>query len=138
MRFLLPALFVFSPIAAFAQSNEGEGVRAPQRTAELFETTKVWPVHFTLTAEQLAAMEPKRAQRQTGPFGTPGGPGGPGGGPRGFGAGMLMAGVMLREGDADGDKRFTADEMGKLAEKWFTAWDADGKGKIDADAVKTG
>src|SRR3954465_6158485 len=102
MRFLFSALIAFSPIAALAQSNEGEAMRAPQRTAELFETTKVWPVHFTLTAEQLAAMEPKRAQGQTGPFG---GPGGPGGGPRGFGPGMIMAGVMLREGDLDGDKR---------------------------------
>src|SRR6188768_3396628 len=135
MRLLLPALIASSAVAAFGQSTEGDAISAPQRSAELFETTKVWPVHFTLTAEELAAMEPKRAQGQTGPFG---GPGGPGGGPRGFGPGMIMAGVMLREGDADGDKRFSADEMGKLAGKWFTAWDADGKGKIDADAVKTG
>jgi spore coat protein CotH len=52
--------------------------------APLFQETNVWNVHLIFTAEQWAAMEPKRINGGFGGFGGPGGPmGGPGGPPAG-------------------------------------------------------
>jgi spore coat protein H len=52
--------------------------------APLFQETNVWNVHLKFTAEQWAAMEPKRINGGFGGFGGPGGPmGGPGGPPAG-------------------------------------------------------
>lgn len=57
----------------------------PKKADDLFQTSQVWTVHLTFTAEQWAAMEPKGGP-QGFPFGggRPGGRG-PGGPPGGFG-----------------------------------------------------
>lgn len=72
-------------------------------SAPLFQETNVWNVHLKFTAEQWAAMEPKRIQSGFGGFGGPGGPGGPMGGPMGgpgrpggFGGPMAGPGNPMR------------------------------------------
>ena len=102
---LLPALL---PLAAL-YAEESAPVIQPHRAAEMFQTAKVWPVHFSLTADQFAAMEPKRNPQQPNPFAPP---------PGGFGPGMILTAAIMHDADRDGDHRCTAAELSWLAEKW--------------------
>jgi spore coat protein CotH len=82
-----------------------------------------------------------------GPAGVASGPG-PGGGAFGFGPGapgpgefgpsLFLAPVFLHQGDTDGDGRLSAVEFGSLGEKWFTAWDSNRTGQLDADKLRDG
>lgn len=105
----------------------------------LFNRTHILNVHLKFSPEQWAAMEPKG-----GPGGGPGAPGGPGrgpggpGGPGGFGPGMFLAPLFLREGDANHDNQFSQAEFIALGRKWFEAWDTNHSGKLDAAKIRAG
>ena len=61
-------------------------------------------------------------------------PGGPGmGGGFAFGPGMLVGGQMLAQGDKDGDKKLSAEEMKGLAAIWFEKFDAEKSGKVSQE-----
>lgn len=115
-------------------AGAGEKVTVPSKPAELYRGTNVWTVHFTFTAEQWESMEPK------GGGGFFGGPrGGEGrGGPGLFGPAMFVAPVFTSQGDTDGDSKLSAAEFSALAEKWFTSWDKDKSGKLNAEQLRSG
>ena len=61
-------------------------------------------------------------------------PGGPGmGGGFAFGPGMLVGGQMMAQGDKDGDKKLSAEEMKALAANWFEKLDAEKSGKVSQE-----
>lgn len=110
----------------------------------LFEVTNVWQVQLRFTPEQWSAIEPAGG---FGPFGRPGGgpfgfgPGAPGPGAAGpgmFGPSLFLAPVFLSQGDTDGDGRLSAVEFTGLGDKWFTAWDTNRTGELDADKLRAG
>ena len=118
----------------------------PKKAEELFQTSKVWSLHLTFTAEQWAAMQPKGQFPFGGgrPGGGPGGggpvrfgPGGPGGPPGGFGPAMMLAPAFLK-GDSNGDKQLSQEEFRALGERWFTEWDTKKAGKLGADELRGG
>ena len=121
--------------------------KAPDTTPELLDSSKVWSIHLTFTADQWQAMEPKGGPPAGGPggpgrMGGPGGPGGPGGmrGPGGRGAfspAMMLAPAFLK-GDSNGDGKLSREEFQTLGEDWFTAWDKAKQGTLTADQLRAG
>ena len=111
------------PGAATAARLDGDG---------LFTLTNVWRIHLTFAPDQWQAIEPKGGGG--GPFGGPGGPGGPGG----FGPGMFIAPTLLKVGDANHDGKLSREEFSALGQKWFTAWDTNKTGKLDAGKIRAG
>ncbi|MFI5381977.1 MAG: CotH kinase family protein [Tepidisphaerales bacterium] len=124
---------------------------APTTSAELFQRTAVWTVHLRFTAEQWAAMEPKNtfpgfggpggpAQVVRAPATRPGAPVTPVAAPRpiDFGPASFLAPVFMRDGDQNKDGKLSRDEFAALAEKWFTAWDKDKTGRLNADQLRRG
>jgi hypothetical protein len=98
--------------------------------SQLFDLTKVWTVHFTFTPEQWRAMEPKGDMPDF--FG--GGRGGRGG----FGPGMMLAPVMVKQGDKDSDSSLSAAEFRDLGIKWFDEWDKERQGSLSAEQLRAG
>lgn len=131
-------------LAAVLLPGVGAGrAGAPASSDALFAATNVWTVHFKFAPEQWRDMEP---QGGGGFLGGPGGPGGPGGrggpggpgGPGGFGPGMFLAPVFLKEGDQDRDGKLSRDEFRALGEKWFSDWDKDKTGSLNAEGLRAG
>jgi spore coat protein H len=95
----------------------------PVPQASLYQTTKIWNIHLTFTAEQWAAIEPKGGGFPG--FGPPPGGGeGDGKPPRPSGPAMFLSPSFMKDGDVDKDKKLTLAEFKTLGEKWFDAWDA--------------
>jgi len=120
------------------------GSKAPDTTPALLDSSKVWSIHLTFSADQWQAMEPKGGPPAGGPgrMGGMGGPGGSGGmrGPGGRGAfspAMMLAPAFLK-GDNNGDGKLSRDEFRTLGEDWFTAWDKPKQGKLTADQLRAG
>ncbi len=88
-----------------------------------------------LTPEQLA-MLPNSGPQISGSDGEGflggGGPGGPGG-PGGFGRSSALASQIVSQGDKNGDKKLTRDELIALAESWFDKLDAAKTGKLNQE-----
>ena len=88
-----------------------------------------------LTPEQLATL-PNCGPQISGSDGEgfPGAGGAAGrGGPGGFGRGSALAGQILSQGDKNGDKKLTRDELITLAESWFDKLDAAKTGKLNQE-----
>ena len=92
LSFALLAGLVFPGISKAG----GRQLAMAAAAAPLFQETNVWNVHLIFTAEQWAAMEPKRVQGGFGGFGGPGGPMGGPGRPGGFGGPMAGPGNPMR------------------------------------------
>lgn len=116
MNRLIPLAFA---ACAFAQSQD------------LFQTSKVWTVHLTFTAQQWGAMEPKGGEVP----GMPGGP--PGGGPGGPGPAIFVAPAFLK-GDTNHDGRLSQQEFAALGASWFSQWDRQKLGRLSAEQLRAG
>ena len=101
-------------------------VAAPLKPSELFKSTTVWTVHLQFTPQQWEAIEPKAGEGIGRGFRGPGGM-----------AGVLAPG-FLKDGDLDHDSKLSKDEFGAMAEKWFTQWDVDKSGKLNAEQLRIG
>ncbi|MBE7500928.1 MAG: CotH kinase family protein [Verrucomicrobiales bacterium] len=55
-----------------------------------------------------------------------------------FGPSLFLAPVFLSQGDTDGDGRLSAVEFAGLGDKWFTGWDTNRTGELDADKLRAG
>jgi spore coat protein H len=128
---LLLALGIYAP---------PKKVPAPKSTPQvsLYQTTKIWNIHLTFTAEQWAAIEPKGGMFPG--FGPPpgGGEGEDGKPPRLFGPAMFLSPAFMKDGDVDKDKKLSLTEFKTLGEKWFDAWDAKKMGALEEKAIRTG
>ena len=126
---------VFWLLAVLAAAVAAE---PPRKAGELFQTEKVWTVHLTFSADQWEAMEPKGGMR--GMFGGGARPGGGGvaGPPGGFGPGNFLAPALLAQADGDKDAKVSKAEWTELGERWFTAWDKTGAGKLNAEQLRAG
>ena len=102
----------------------------PSKSAELFQTSKIWTIHLKWTAQQWEAMEPKGGQRGPGGFGGRGGPGG-------FGAGMFLTPGFMK-GDTDNDGKLSREEFSKVGSTWFNSWDKDKTGTLSSSQVSDG
>ncbi|MBI2686511.1 MAG: CotH kinase family protein [Acidobacteria bacterium] len=96
----------------------------PSKTADLFQTGKLWTIHLKFAADQWASIEPKGGARPM--------MGGPG-----FGIGNIIVPAFLKA-DADGDRVLTAAEFTALANTWFTQWDKKKSGALDRDDLRAG
>jgi hypothetical protein len=142
----LVGVLLLIPSGLFAAPAEPARGSAPTKAADLYQTDKVWTVHFTFTPEQWEAMEPKGGgfgRFGGGPGrGGPGGPGGGGpggpGGPGGFGPGNFLAPVFLKPGDLDHDGKLSASEFHNLGATWFAQWDKQKTGKLTVDELGAG
>ncbi len=115
-------------------ASEAVASDAGLKTSDLFAPTKIWTVHLRFAADQWAAMEPAG-----GPSGFGGGPGGAGGGGRGgFGPSMFLAPGFLTQGDTNQDAKLSREEFEALGSKWFTAWDKETAGRVDAEQLRVG
>lgn len=134
-RFVLSGFIGFAGLLAFAAG--------PARPAELYTGTNVWTVHLKFSPDQWEAMEPKGGG---GFFGGPGGPRGPGGaggfggpgGAGGFGPAMFVAPAFLKQGDQNQDGKLSGEEFQALGEKWFSEWDKQKSGGLNADQLRAG
>ena len=72
-------------------------------------------------------MEPKGGGN---PFG-----GGPGGG---FNAARMLTPVFMSQGDLNRDGLIARDEFVGLGQKWFKAWDVEGKGTLNESQIRAG
>jgi spore coat protein H len=104
----------------------------PTKSEQLFQTTKVWTVHLTLSSDQWAAMEPKgeHGAASEGPGRGPAEPGG-------FGPAMFVVPSFLR-GDQDRDGKLSKPEFEALSEKWFQDWDKEKSDKLNGDQLRAG
>jgi hypothetical protein len=66
--------------------------------------------------------------------GAPGGAGGSGA----FGPAGLVVPAFLSQGDSDQDGQLSREEFTALGNKWFTAWDTERTGNLNANAVRAG
>jgi predicted dehydrogenase len=60
-------------------------------------------------------------------------PGGGAGGPGGFGRGSALAGRIVADGDRNGDRKVTREELIAVAESWFDKLDAAKTGKLNQE-----
>ncbi len=96
----------------------------------IYNLTNIWTIHLKFTPEQWETMEPKGGRDLFG-----GGP--PGGRPGGTG-GRSLAPVIMSQADRDRDGRISEREFSNLGQKWFSAWDTNGTGKIDDEQLRAG
>ncbi len=108
-----------------AEGPDGGASEAPRTAAELFTPAKVWTIHLKFTPEQWAAMEP--AGGSANPFDG-----------SGFGLGMFLTPLVVRDGDRDTSGTLSAEEFRTLGATWFAAWDADGDGRLDSEQIRAG
>jgi spore coat protein H len=128
-------------LAAVGLSRMVPGTASATTGDTLFDLTRVWTVHLRFSADQWDAMQPSSGAAEDpggggGGFGPPPGfgpPGGPDGGP-----GAFIASAWLRRGDRDEDDALSRGEFARLAGEWFAEWDANGEGRLDADALSAG
>ena len=117
----------------------------PRKPAEFFNVTNVWTVQLKFTSEQWDAMEPKGGggmlfggrggpEGRRGAFPGPGGRGGPGA----IREGIILAPSLMQAGDQNQDRKLSKEEFRALAEKLFTEWDKEKRGKLNADQVGAG
>jgi len=108
----------------------GAATAAPDVSGDtFFDATRIWRIDLTLTPEQFAAMEPEGGP---GPFGRPGA------GRRGFGPATFNVPIFMGQGDADHDRRLTHEELTRLGQGWFSAWDVDRTGRLTQAALRDG
>lgn len=50
----------------------------------------------------------------------------------------MLAPVFMTQGDLNRDGRLSRDEFGRLAQKWFHAWDTNGAGKLEERQIRAG
>lgn len=50
----------------------------------------------------------------------------------------MLSPAFLSQGDSNRDSRLSRDEFDALSKKWFEAWDAKKKGKLDAGQIRAG
>ena len=62
---------------------------------------------------------------------------GPGGGGGGFGPGGMLATQMMTQGDKDGDKKLSKEEMSNLADAWYDKVDPEKTGKLTSAQFAT-
>ena len=128
---------------ALRQESPGAATVAQLDGTGLFNLTNIWNFRIEFTPEQWKTLEPKGGGGPGGmggpggPGGGPGGPGGPGG-RGGFGPGAELAPVFLADGDTNHDQHLTRDEFAALGRKWFTAWDTNHAGTLDAGKLMAG
>ena len=112
------------------------------KPADLFVATNIWTVHLKFTPGQWEAMEPKQdgfsglvGFRR---FGGPDNERGPFGGTAGLGPATLLAQAFLQQGDQNADGKLSREEFRALGAKWFSEWDQDKSGKLNADQLRAG
>lgn len=131
---LLPrAHAAITPVAATQPAFHA----APHKAAQLFDETMVWTVHLKFTAEQWAAIEPKRNE-QFNPMRRGGGGGGRGGPDQMGGIAGMLAPNFVKAGDTDHDGKLSKDEFNSLGQTWFTNWDSNKTGKLTAEQLRLG
>jgi spore coat protein CotH len=139
--FHFSAILVLAALAPFAAGKATNPLAAtqpafhaaPHKAAQLFDETMVWTVHLKFTPEQWAAIEPKRNE-QFNQF-RRGGRGGP---EAMGGIAMLLAPNFMKAGDTDHDGKLSKNEFGALGQNWFTNWDSDKAGKLNAEQLRLG
>ncbi len=109
----------------------------PLDSDHLYGLTNVWTIHLRFTPDQWEAMEPKGGQPGLmGMFGR--GPGGSAGGLEALSPGRTLAPVIMSQGDLNRDGQVSREEFARLAQGWFKAWNANGKGKLDESQMRAG
>jgi spore coat protein H len=124
-------LVLLGAVLALQRTIPGATTAARLDGAGLFSLTNVWRIHLTFAPSQWQAMEPKGG---AGPFGGPRPPGGPGG----FGPGSLVAPAFLKAGDTNHDGKLSEEEFSAAGQAWFTAWDTNTSGTVDAAKIGAG
>ena len=110
--------------------------KPPSKADEIFTTAKVWPIHLRFTAEEWTAMEPK--QGGPAPFGG-GPPGGPQPGEPGeFKPATFLMPPFLKDGDGNKDGVLSKEEFQALAANWYSAWDKEKAGQLNAEQLRPG
>lgn len=111
----------------------------PKSPKQFFDSSKIWTVHLTLSADAYKNLEPAGGpmqgpmQGQRGPMG-PGPMRGPGGMP---GPGQFLAPAFLAA-DQDRNQIITRAEFNALASKWFAEWDRNGNGALNEAQLRDG
>ena len=106
----------------------------PARPTDVFRGTNIWTVHLRFTPAHWAAMEPKSADNVGGPRRMFGG---------GFGGAaavrpMVFLAQSFLQGDLNHDGTLSRAEFTQLGETWFSAWDTNHTGTVNADQLGTG
>src|SRR5947199_9456224 len=123
MAVLAGACLVLMPLSGAAglqHATPDASSPATYDSEKLYGLTNVWTIHLKFRPDQWEAMEPKGGGN---PFG-----GGPGGG---FNAAKMLSPVFMSQGDLNRDGLIARDEFVNLGQKWFKAWDVEGKGTLD-------
>jgi Ca2+-binding EF-hand superfamily protein len=137
--------FLAPQILAAVDTNK-DGRISPDEAgaaAEVFVRTAESGRKESVNADELAGALNRRMGPPRGPGGgPPGGPGGPSpggpGGPRGgFGPGGFLAPQILKAADLNKDGRLTAEEALQAAEVFVRDADAEKKGTIGVDELRT-
>lgn len=142
-RFTWPA--VLTLVGLLCSAAESAKPKPAEKPDELLRITKVWAVRLEFTPDQWEAMEPKggggmffggprQAEGRRGPFGEPGGLAAPGP----IGPAIILAPGFVRSGDQNHDGNLSKEEFSALAEKWFTEWDKEKRGKLNREQVAAG
>ncbi len=111
----------------------------PKSPKQFFDSSKIWTIHVSLSADAYKKMEPTGGPGGLPGFGGPGGPGmrGPGGPGPMFGPGAMLAPAFLAA-DQDRNQRITREEFNALAAKWFADWDTGQSGKLSEAQLREG
>ncbi len=126
---------IYCGAAALSQVPAGPASNLTLDADRIYGLTNIWTIHLKFAPDQWEAMEPKGGSN---PFG--GGPG-RGGRPGAFGGGnaaRMLTPVFMSQADLNRDGRISQDELGKLGEKWFKAWDTNGAGQLDETQLRSG
>jgi hypothetical protein len=141
LQLALAALLTMLRLTALAADGDASGAAPlpalPGDSAALFEPTKVWSVHLSVTAENWNKMEPKGG----GLFAPPPPPP-----PRAdgkdvelqFGPAVFMAPAFMTQADRDKDEQISADEFRSVGEQWMNEWDKERSGKISLEQLRDG
>lgn len=89
----------------------------PTTSAELFQISKIWNVHLTISPSAWKEMEPIGG---------------------GFGPSMFLAPVFMAQGDKNHDGKLSSEEFQSLVETWFAKWDKSKQGALASDQLRDG